>query len=188
MTKAGEKWESLVWVEVTFEWYEYAIVFYVFIFIFMFRNNEIREQLGQNSFRRCYGFFQKYHSESTWPQRCSKFSVNNYEAPWELHLKDTLQLKILWTLVSSQDQDIELIIVCFSVSQISVVFKFNLMLIEQFLPQFIYLSVLWYCILKFMQYLWASMLFLCEDLQLRNVIIFLFWNILVPVNDKNYWH
>ena len=36
--------------------YQHAIVFCVFIFIFMFRNNVIREQLGQNNFRRCYGF------------------------------------------------------------------------------------------------------------------------------------
>ena len=34
-----------------------AMVFYVFIFIFMFRNNVTREKLGQNNFRRCYGFF-----------------------------------------------------------------------------------------------------------------------------------
>ena len=33
------------------------MVFYVFIFIFMFRNNVTREKLGQNNFRRCYGFF-----------------------------------------------------------------------------------------------------------------------------------
>ena len=130
-------------------------------------------------------FSRKYHSESTWSQRCSKFSINNYEAPWQRHLKDTLQLKILWTSVSSLHQDIELIIVCFSFSQTSLVFKFNLMLIEQFLPQFIYLSIFWYCILKFIHYLyaffiraskfsWASMIFFFEGLQLQNVIIFLF--------------
>ena len=107
------------------------------------------------------------------------------QTPWQGHLKDTLQLKIFWTSVSSLHQDIELIIVCFSFSQTSLVFKFNLMLIEQFLPQFIYLSIFWYCILKFIQYLyaffiraskfsWASMLFFCEGLQLQNVIIFLF--------------
>ena len=36
-------------------------------------------------------------------------------------------------------------------SQTSLVFKFNLMLIEQFLPQFIDLSTFLYCILKFIQ-------------------------------------
>ena len=166
----------------TFEWYEHAMVFCVFIFIFMFRNNVIREQLGQNNLRHSYVFFSgKYHSESTWSQRCSKFSINNYEAPWQRHLKDTLQLKILWTSVSSLHQDIELIIVCFSFSQTSLVFKFNLMLIEQFLPQFIYLSIFWYCILKFIHYLYAffiraSKIFMrlnvvfCESLQPHNVI------------------
>ena len=130
-------------------------------------------------------FSRKYRSESTWSQRCSKFSINNYEAPWQRHLKDTLQLKILWTSVSSLHQDIKLIIVCFSFSQTSLVFKFNPMFIEQFLPQFIYLLIFWYCILKFFQYFYAffiavskfscaSMLLFCEDLQLQNVIIFLF--------------
>ena len=40
-----------------------------------------------------------------------------------------------------------------SFSRTSLVFKFNLMLIEQFLSQFIYLSIFRYCILKFIQYL-----------------------------------
>ena len=113
----------------TFEWYDHVMVFCVFIFIFMFRSNVTSKQLGQNNFRRSYVFFfWKYNSEKTWSQRCSKFSSNNYEAPWQRHLKDTLQLKILWTSVSSLHQDIELIIVCFSFSQTSLVFKFNLML------------------------------------------------------------
>ena len=37
----------------------------------------------------------KYHSETTLLQLCSKFFLNNYEALWQRHLKDTLQLKIL---------------------------------------------------------------------------------------------
>ena len=163
------------------------MVFCVFIFIFMFRNNVIREQLGQNNFRCCCFFFsRKYHSESTWSQRCSKFSINNYEAPWQRHLKDTLQLKILWTSVSSLHQDIELIIVCFSFSQTSLVFKFNLMLIEQFFAT-IYLPfnlLIWYLEvhpvpLRFFHksqeiFMSLNVVFLCESLQLQNVIIFLF--------------
>ena len=52
------------------QWLDIGIYTYyllcVFIFIFMFRNNVVREQLGQHNFRRCYVFFsQKYHSEST---------------------------------------------------------------------------------------------------------------------------
>ena len=40
----------------TSELYEHAMVFLVFIFIFLFRNNVIREHLDENDFRRCYGF------------------------------------------------------------------------------------------------------------------------------------
>ena len=58
MTQTGENGTPLFWAEVTFEWYEHAMVFCVFIFIFMFRN-VIREQLGQNNFSRCYVFFSK---------------------------------------------------------------------------------------------------------------------------------
>ena len=43
----------------TFEWYEHSMIFCVFISIFFFRNNVIREQLGENDFRRCYVFFPK---------------------------------------------------------------------------------------------------------------------------------
>ena len=141
-----------------------------------------------------------YHSESTWSQRCSKCSINIYDAPWQRHLKDSLQLRILWSSVSSLHQDIGLIIVYFSFSQTNLVFKFNLMLIEQFLPQFIYLSIFWYCILKFIQYLyaffiraskfsWASMLFfLWRFTATKCYYIFISHETLVPVNDKIYWH
>ena len=153
------------------------MVFCVFIFI-MFRNNVIKEQLGQNNFRRCYGFF--FSKVLFWTYLITtmlKVLYQQLRSTWQRHLKYTLQLKILWTSVSSLHQDIELIIVCFSFTQTSLVFKFNLMLIEQFLSQFIYLSIFWYCILKFIQYLysffiraskfsWASMLFFCEGLQL----------------------
>ena len=63
----------------------------VFSFLFfLFRKNVIREQLDEDDFR-CYVFFsEKYYSESTWSQLCSKFFINNYEATWQQHLKDTL--------------------------------------------------------------------------------------------------
>ena len=95
----------------------------------------------------------------------------------------------IWTSVSSLHQGIELIIVCFSFSQTSLVSKFNLMLIEQFLPQFIYLSIFWYCILKFIQYLyaffiraskfsWAWMLFFVKVYGYKMLFYFYFpWNI-----------
>ena len=72
-----------------------------FHFHFLFRNNSKREQLDGNNFRHCYGiFFRRCHSESTWSQLCSKFFLNNYKAPLQKHLKDTLQLKILWTWIN----------------------------------------------------------------------------------------
>ena len=48
-----------------------------------------------------WNLFRKCHSASTWSQLCSKFFLNNYKTPWQWHMKDTLQLKILptWTNV-----------------------------------------------------------------------------------------
>ena len=66
-----------------------------FHFYFLFRNKGRRQQLDGNDFRHCYGNF-----ESTWSQLCSKFFLSNYEAPWQRHLKDTLQLKILRTWIN----------------------------------------------------------------------------------------
>ena len=59
-----------------------------FHFYFLFRNNGIREQLYQNDFCCCYS------------EICSKFFLNNYKTPWEWHMKDTLQLKILPTWIN----------------------------------------------------------------------------------------
>ena len=58
-TQTGKRWDSLVLSRSDF-WmiYEHAMVFCVFIFIFMFRNI-IRDQLGQNNFTRCHVFFSK---------------------------------------------------------------------------------------------------------------------------------
>ena len=168
-------------------WISRGILFPFLFFLFRY---VIREQLDENDFRRCF-FPRKYHSESTWSQLCSKFFINNHKSTWQQHLKDTLQLNILWTWVSGLHQDIWLIIVCFSFSQTSLVFKFILMLIQWFLPQFIYLSTFWYCVLKFSPYLyalfiraskfsWASILFFfCDGLQLQIVNMFFYfpWNV-----------
>ena len=63
-----------------------------------------------------------------------KLNDSYYDATWQTHLKDTLRLKILRTWINIG------VIVRFSFSQASLVFIFNLVLIKQFLPQFIYLS------------------------------------------------
>ena len=161
------------------------MVFCVFIFIFMFRNNVIGEQLGQKNFRRCYGVF----FESIILKGLDHNDVQSSLATITKHLENGIwKTPYNWRFYGHQCQACTKtlnLLVYFSFTQTSLVFKFNLMLIEQFLPQFIYLSIFWYCILKFIQYLyaffiraskfsWASMLFFCEGLQLQNVIIFLF--------------
>ena len=136
-------------------------------------------------------FSWKYHSKSTWSQRCSKFSINNYR-----HLDDGIwKTPYNWrffghrcqactktlNLLTWQD-----IIVCFSFFQASLVFKFNLMLIEQFFAT-IYLPfnlLIWYLEvhpvpLRFFHksqeiFMSLNVVFLCEVLPLQNVIIFLF--------------
>ena len=57
MTQTKEKWISLFWAELTFEWYEAAMAFRVFIFIFLFRTNGKTEHLDENNFCHCYGNF-----------------------------------------------------------------------------------------------------------------------------------
>ena len=73
-----------------------------FHFYFLFRNNGVRESnwMGTTSVVVMVIFFRRCHSESTWSQLCSKFFLNNYEAPWQRHLKDTFQLKILRTWIN----------------------------------------------------------------------------------------
>ena len=64
---------------------------------------------------------------------CSKFFLNNYEAPWQRHLKETLQLKILWTWVNIgvelAPNHLTYYCMLFFLSN-KLVFKFNLILIE----------------------------------------------------------
>ena len=111
MTQTREKWDSLVFSRGDF-WmiWRYHGILYIH-FYFLFRNNVWREQLDKNNFCHCYSFFfffffWKCYSESTWLQLCSEFFLNNYEALWQQHLRDTLQLKILRTWMSSLHQDI----------------------------------------------------------------------------------
>ena len=133
------------------EWFEGAMVFHVFIFIFLFRNNGKWEQLDENDFRHCYGIFFESVILNLLDHKSQpylKFFFNNCKTTWQRHLKYTLQLKILWALINinvkpalrrTLHQDIWLIIVCFSFSHTSLVFEFNLVLMENVLPQFIYL-------------------------------------------------
>ena len=70
-------------------------------FNFLFRGNGKKEHLNENDFRHGYGnWFRSAVLKVTWFQLCSKFFLNNYEAHWQRHLKDTLQLKILRTWIN----------------------------------------------------------------------------------------
>ena len=111
MTQTREKWDSLVFSRGDF-WmiWRYHGILYIH-FYFLFRNNVWREQLDKNNFCHCHSFFfffffLKCYSEITWLKLFSEFFLNNYEALWQQHLKDTLQLKILRTWMSSLHQDI----------------------------------------------------------------------------------
>ena len=76
-----------------FEWYEGVVVFRVFIFIFLFRNNGKKELLDENDFRHGFGnYFASAILKVTCYQLCSKLFLNNYEAHLERCFKYTLQL------------------------------------------------------------------------------------------------
>ena len=163
------------------EWYEHAMIFCVFIFIFLFRSNVTRQKLDEDDFRCCCVFF----FESIIPKVLDHSYVQSSLStiPWHLDngiWDDTLQLKILRTTVSSLHQDIYLIIVCFSFSQTSLVFKFNLIFIKWFLSRFIYLPTFWYCILKFIQYLYTFFIRASKTFMRLNVV---FCEGLLPQND-----
>ena len=77
-------------------------------------------------------FFRKYHSESTWSQLYWKFFLKNYETLWQLDLKQltTEDFTDMDQHRCQLHQDIWLIIIYFSFSQASIVFRFGLMLAE----------------------------------------------------------
>ena len=56
MIKIREKWDFFR-VELTFELYESAMVFRVFIFSLLLRTIGKKEHLDENDFRHCYVFF-----------------------------------------------------------------------------------------------------------------------------------
>ena len=54
MTETKKNWNWL-WVEQTFEWYEGAMIFRIFIFIFLFRTNCKKEHLNESDLHHSYG-------------------------------------------------------------------------------------------------------------------------------------
>ena len=72
------------------------MVLRVLIFIFLFGTNSYKKHLDENNFSHPYGnFFESAVLKVTWLQLCLKFFLSNYEAHWQRHLRDTLQLTIL---------------------------------------------------------------------------------------------
>ena len=68
----------------------------VFLFFIFFRSSDMKEHLDENEFRHCYGnYFKNAVLKVTWFQLYSNFFLNNYEAHWRQHLKDTLRFKDL---------------------------------------------------------------------------------------------
>ena len=151
MSQTREKWDFLVLSRGDFEVIRKCHSISCFHFCFLFRNNGKRQQVGENGFRRCYDnffskvLFLKYFitimftvlSQQLWRLQCLQ---QLKQLPRQLHLKDTLRLNILWKWINTgvdMYQDIWLIIVCFSISQISLVFRFNLVFIERFSLKFI---------------------------------------------------
>ena len=100
MSQTREKWNSIVWVELTFKGCEDAMIFCVLIFIFCLEP-KMREQLDENDFRHYYGIF----SESAILKLLDHSYVQSYFATvrrlfcnriWN----NSLQLKILRTWIS----------------------------------------------------------------------------------------
>ena len=103
MTQTKEKWDdNTSGVDVTFEWYENAMVFRVLIFIFLFKINEKKGHLDKNDFHTVMEVFPKMlfwklldHSDVQ-----SSFSTIMRHIDNSI-LKDTLQLKVLRTRIRS---------------------------------------------------------------------------------------
>ena len=70
-------------------------------FAFLFRSNNKKKHLDENDFRHGYdNYFKSAVLKVTWYQLRSKSFLDNYEAHWQRHLKDTLQMKILRTWIN----------------------------------------------------------------------------------------
>ena len=157
MSQTREKWDSLVLTRGDFWMIWRCRSILCFHFHFLFRNNGIREQLDQKDLRRCFGnfFFRKCHSASYVESSFSTITrhldkgIWKTLSSWRFHRHGS-------TKVSSLDQDIWLIIVCFSFSQTNLDFAFNLIWWGNFRHNlFTFLSFDILCILKFTQYPYA---------------------------------
>ena len=70
-------WHLILFIFLTFDWYEGTMVFSVFIFIFLFRSSDKKKKhLDENDCRHGYGnYFKSAILKVTWYQLFSKFST-----------------------------------------------------------------------------------------------------------------
>ena len=131
----------LFWLEVTFEWYEYVVAFCVFIFIFyfLFRNN-VKRAIGWKRVPSLLCFF----PEGIIPKVLDHSYVHSSLSIITRQLDNSIwKAPYNWIFYGHRCQactKLFNLLLYASLSQTSLVFKFNLLLIEWFLPQFIYLS------------------------------------------------
>ena len=130
MTQAREKCDSLV-LRRDYFWMMWMPWCSMFSFFFLFRNNVTREQLDENDFRRGYGFF----FESVIPKVLDHSYLQSSLLTITRHPDNGIwSTPYNWRLYRHRCQactkTFNFVTVSFSFSQTSLVFKFNLMLIE----------------------------------------------------------
>ena len=102
MTQRREKWDSVAFNREYFwmVWRWRGIPFFhlLLLFFFLFRTNGIKRHLNEIDFCHGYGnYYERAILKITWYQLCWNFFLKYYVAHWQPHLKDTLELKMLWT-------------------------------------------------------------------------------------------
>ena len=100
ITQTKEKCDSLVLSRAGFCMVGRCHGILCFHFVFLCLEATVKKHLDENDVRHGHGnYFKSDVLKVTSFKLCSKFFLNNCEAHWQWHLKDTLQLKILraWT-------------------------------------------------------------------------------------------
>ena len=97
LTKTREKWESLVLNRAYFwiVWRCHDICF------FLFRTKCRKEQLDEDGFRHCYGFFffESVILKVTWSQLCSKFFTTHVDSG---NWKKPYSRRFFWALINTR--------------------------------------------------------------------------------------
>ena len=153
------------------------MVFCIFIFILLFRTNGWKEHLDGNNFRHSFNnYFDSAILKVTW-SHWHRFLKDNLQLKILLRWVNIRANSFLGEYHETKiNADVRKIISCTKLRgcsskniaprhfthycillffQKNLVSKFNLVLIEWFSPQFIWLYTFWYSVLKFIQWLYA---------------------------------